>query len=157
MIINTLKSKLFVLVVILAVVVISLMKSSIKVIASQDKQTLNSSSSNTVMTKTLSLPSDVSKLAECVPGKGEQYINPKDIPEGPIYNVWNGKIIGVEYMLDLKQVEDKNLIPNLSLFNTSYDHVDVNYLKEGHAGFMEPHSIIDIYTISHSEEEKIKC
>jgi hypothetical protein len=55
--------------------------------------------------KPINLPPQAIVLSNCVTGRGKQYIIPKDIPEGPIYDVENSKVIAIEYNLDLAQVE----------------------------------------------------
>lgn len=55
--------------------------------------------------KPLSLPPQAVVLAECVIGRGKQYILPKDIPAGPIYDVVNNKVIAVEYSLNVSSIQ----------------------------------------------------
>lgn len=58
---------------------------------------------NTTATpKPISLPPQAIVTSECTPGRGKQYIIPKDIPGGPIYDVQNDKVIAIEYVLGLK-------------------------------------------------------
>lgn len=45
----------------------------------------------------VTLPPQAIVVTECVAGLGKQYVLPKDIPNGPIYNVKNSKVIAVEY------------------------------------------------------------
>lgn len=45
----------------------------------------------------ISLPPEATIMNECVKGAGKQYVIPKDLPTGPIYDVHNGKVIAVEY------------------------------------------------------------
>src|SRR3990167_8563123 len=49
--------------------------------------------------KPISLPPEAIVTAECVPGRGKQYIIPKDIPQGPIYDVNGDKVIAIEYTI----------------------------------------------------------
>jgi len=48
------------------------------------------------------LPPQAIVTAECVPGRGKQYIIPKDIPGGPIFDVKSNKVIAIEYVLGLR-------------------------------------------------------
>jgi len=56
--------------------------------------------------KPINLPPQAVVLNECAPGRGKQYILPKDIPVGPIYSVVNSKVIAIEYSLDLVKLLD---------------------------------------------------
>ncbi len=58
-------------------------------------------------TQPINLPPQVTPYNKCVPGRGTQYIIPKDIPQGPIYDVENGKVIALEYNLNVAQLEAK--------------------------------------------------
>ncbi|HEY4963146.1 MAG TPA: hypothetical protein VIH90_00430 [Candidatus Saccharimonadales bacterium] len=64
--------------------------------------------------KTISLPPSAIVTAACVPGRGKQYIIPKDIPEGPIYDVENNKVIAIEYVFGVHQI-----LANSSLFSST--------------------------------------
>ena len=48
--------------------------------------------------KTLALPADAVKLTDVIPQMGEHWANPAQLPLGPIYNVYKGEVIGLEYM-----------------------------------------------------------
>ncbi|MHB1865345.1 MAG: hypothetical protein ACYCPS_04285 [Candidatus Saccharimonadales bacterium] len=52
-------------------------------------------------TQPINLPPQAIVLTNCVPGRGKQYIIPKDIPNGPIYDVENSKVIAIEYNLNI--------------------------------------------------------
>jgi hypothetical protein len=104
----------------------------------------------------LKVPSDATIVSQCTPGEGTQYISPKDIPMGPIYNVWQNKVIGLEYMLPESDIaKDKGL--NLPAMVKQYDHVDVMYEAKGHAGLKEPHYHVVVSNISYDQEKKITC
>ena len=45
----------------------------------------------------INLPTQTVVVANCTVGYGKQYILPKDIPVGPIYDVVNDKVIAIEY------------------------------------------------------------
>jgi len=110
------------------------------------------------------LPSDTIKVSECVPNMGEHWTNPANLPTGPIYLVDNGKVVGVEYGIDEEGLE-KNIvviagervgkpfiIPTQSL---KFDHIELNYMPEGHEGEEEPHYDIHMYIISQEEQQKL--
>lgn len=111
----------------------------------------------TVQMTSLELPTGATMIAQCVPGRGTQYILPQDIPQGPIYNVWQGKVVGIEFMFD------KNLLLNgkeyigLPLQAIGYNHINIGLLSGGHAGFEGTHYHMDVFTISHEEAQRITC
>ena len=105
---------------------------------------------------TLKVPVGASVVAQCTAGEGMQYIAPKDIPMGPIYNVWKGNVVGLEYMLPESDIaKGKGL--DLAALSQQYDHVDVAYEAEGHAGLTEPHYHIMLSTLTYEQEKQITC
>lgn len=110
-----------------------------------------------VIAKELKFPDDATVISECAKGRGKQYVRPKDIPQGPVYNVFNGKVIGIEYMLGQKDVLANKDYLNLLLEGVTYDHLNVGLLSKGHSGYPEPHYHIDVFTVSHEEASKITC
>lgn len=72
--------------------------------------------------KPIDLPPEAIVTAACVPGRGKQYIIPKDIPEGPIYDVEKGKVIAIEYVLGIQQ-----LLSNSSAFSSTLLLLTKNY------------------------------
>jgi hypothetical protein len=107
--------------------------------------------------KELKVPADATVINECAKGRGKQYVLPKDIPQGPVYNVYNGKVIGIEFMLSQKDVLANKDYLNLLLEGVTYDHLNVGLLSKGHSGYPEPHYHVDVFTISHDEASKITC
>lgn len=105
----------------------------------------------------IQVPTDAVKVADCVPEHGAQYVLSKDIPLGPIYNVWNGKVVAVEYMLGRDKIIDSSNWNNLPLFKGEYDHIDIGPVTHGHAGFSQPHYHFDFFLISSSEKKNITC
>ena len=104
----------------------------------------------------LKVPANATMIAQCTPGEGTQYVLPANIPQGPIYNVWNGKVTGLEYMLGASEIANMKT-QNLSLMSQQYNHIDVMYEAAGHAGFTEPHYHMILSFIPYSEEQKITC
>lgn len=104
------------------------------------------------------VPDGATVAEECIDGLGKQYALPKDIPYGPIYNVNNGKVIGVEYMVGGDEfTKDPAKFTNLQGFNHKFDHVNLDYLPNGHAGLIGTHFHIDLFTISKEAASQIKC
>lgn len=107
--------------------------------------------------KELAVPEGATVISECAKGRGKQYVLPKDIPQGPVYNVHNGKVTSVEYMLGQEDVLNNKDYLNLPLENVKYEHINIGLLSKGHSGFPEPHYHVDVFTIPHEEALKITC
>ena len=76
----------------------------------------------TVTAKPITLPPEAIVTAECVPGRGKQYIIPKDIPVGPIYDVNNGNVIAIEYNISIV-----DLLSNPDTFSDTLNALMKNY------------------------------
>lgn len=123
----------------------------------QNKQVaVTTSPMNSMNSATMAVPQGATLLEQCVPGLGAQYIMPKNIPEGPIYNISKGKVIGLEYMADLSTLTSSNMVSALDLMGAKYDHVNIS-LMPGHAGLQASHYQIDFLFISKSQASMIKC
>ncbi|SEB79978.1 hypothetical protein [Paenibacillus sp. GP183] len=102
------------------------------------------------------LPAGTIQLSPVVPQMGEHWANPKDMPMGPIYGVYNGKLVFFEYMpakaLD-KTVHDVpgNLVP----IPSKIDHFDIDWNPQGHDGYEVPHYDMHLYFITRDEQNKI--
>ena len=105
----------------------------------------------------IKVPQGATIMEQCVAGLGTQYILPKDIPDGPVYNVYQGKVIGIEYMINLASIEKLNTaVTNLPLFNQTYDHINIMSMA-AHAGFPVPHYQVDVMMVPQSFTDKITC
>lgn len=104
----------------------------------------------------IKVPEHATMVAQCTAGAGTQYVMPSDIPQGPIYNVWNNKVTGIEFMLAQSKIAANKTL-DIALNSQKYDHIDVMYEAAGHAGFTEPHYHIVLSMISYKEEQKITC
>jgi len=106
------------------------------------------------------LPPQAVVVANCVPGRGKQYIIPKDIPVGPIYDVENSKVIAIEYNLDLAQVESNpdtfsNAIIGLTQ-NYPADHIILSPATTGaNASPSNVHLIM--FVVTKAEANNITC
>lgn len=82
-----------------------------------------------VYSQPISLPPQAIVVSSCTVGRGKQYIIPKDIPIGPIYDVVNNKVIAIEYTIDINALlSDPNTFSNTLLLltkNYSVDHFTV--------------------------------
>ncbi|HSW66791.1 MAG TPA: hypothetical protein VLI54_06660 [Bacillota bacterium] len=109
------------------------------------------------VTQTLTVPKDATITAECAVARGKQYIIPKDIPTGPIYDVYQGKVVAIEYLVgetDLNKHTD--MFDSLPLPKASYDHMMIMPM-EAHAGENEAHFHVVAYLITKTEAAKITC
>lgn len=105
------------------------------------------------------LPKDVVQLSGVVPGMGEHWGNPADLPLGPIYGVSNGKIIFIEYMIDQASFEQGKsfleLASKLDVPLPPVHHIDFNFEPNGHEGYEVPHYDVHLYFVSHDEHMAI--
>lgn len=118
----------------------------------------NDTKTTDVAKEELSIPQGATVIAQCAKGRGTQYALPKDIPLGPVYNVHEGKVIGIEFMVGKDELlgTAKNFL-DLPLYNKRFDHVNIGLLSQGHAGFPSPHYHVDIMMVPTSVTDKITC
>lgn len=113
----------------------------------------------------LALPADAIKLSDVIPQMGEHWANPAQLPLGPIYLVYKGDVIGIEYMWteDMMQemsiptpegVEEFSALVPLPV-GVVVDHVDVAFMQHGHEGFEVPHWDMHLSFISQAEKAAI--
>lgn len=107
--------------------------------------------------KELTLPADAVRIQSCANHKGSLYAKPSNIPDGPVYMVYNGKVIGIEFMLDKDDFLQGKSYQFLSALNVQVNHVNIGFLSQGHEGYPIPHYHVDLYTVGKEEELAIKC
>lgn len=107
--------------------------------------------------KELAVPEGAEVINECAKGRGKQYVLPKDLPMGPVYNVWDGKVTSIEYMPGQAEVLANENFMNLDLENVKYDHINIGLLSQGHTGYPDPHYHVDVFTITAEEANAITC
>ncbi len=111
------------------------------------------------------LPSGTVQLTPAIPGMGEHWANPEDMPLGPIYLVYQGEVIGIEYMYSQDMLSEVS-IPTPEGLETFYeladlgvdhqvDHFEVGFMDHGHDGFEVAHWDIHAYYVSHAEHMAI--
>lgn len=105
----------------------------------------------------LAIPKNAVQIETCEDTKGSLFVEPQNIPQGPIYMSYKGQVVGVEYMLNLNQIMSNGKFDSLAAKNVKIDHVKFGYLSEGHQGNPVPHFHADLYTVPQSVEENIKC
>ncbi len=97
------------------------------------------------------IPADAVLVSPCVVAMGEHWANPKSLPFGPIYGVYNGKPVFTEVMIDQKAFAagkswDKLLTP---LPGYKIDHVDIDFVPYGHSGYPIKHYDVHAYYVPH--------
>jgi uncharacterized protein (DUF2141 family) len=106
----------------------------------------------------LLLPGGTIQITPSIPGMGEHWANPKELPIGPIYGVEKGKLVFIEQMISQQDfTEGKNYvdIPGMKgLPSPAIVHTDIEFLANGHEGFEVPHFDIHHYFVTHEEHLK---
>jgi hypothetical protein len=109
----------------------------------------------------MTLPEGAQKLTDVIPAMGEHWANPAQLPLGPIYMVYKGEVIGIEYMWTddmLQEVEIPspegpehfNALVPLPV-GVVVDHVNYAFMDHGHEGFEVPHHDLHMYFITQAE------
>jgi hypothetical protein len=109
----------------------------------------------------MELPAGAQKLTDVIPQMGEHWADLAQMPLGPIYMVYKGEVIGLEYMWseDMMQAvsiptpagpeEFKALVP--LPVGVAVDHVNIAFMEHGHEGFEVPHWDMHMYFITQAE------
>lgn len=106
----------------------------------------------------LTLPKDAVVTTECANGLGKQFIESKNIPNGPLYNVHDGKVIGLEMMFNASEIKaNPSRFTNVDLGDHSFKYLRIESVVEGHAGNTEPHYHLDFFTEDKTMVDAIKC
>lgn len=114
------------------------------------------------------LPTQSVRVSGCIPRMGYHWTLETETGlergyGGPTYNVFNNKIIGVEYHLPLtdasKYAQGTILgkFGEFNLFKGKYDHVTFSPVPLGHGGIPVPHWDVHFYFISPAEVAAITC
>jgi uncharacterized protein YjiS (DUF1127 family) len=97
------------------------------------------------------LPPGTVKVSPPVPGMGEHWANPRDLPLGPIYCVMDGKVICAEFMIQQLAFIDGKSFERLRLGMEdklpAVNHLDVTFMPHGHEGFEVPHYDMHMYFV----------
>lgn len=112
-------------------------------------------------TRPAGLPDGVQQLTPTIPGMGEHWANPENMPLGPIHGVYQGQLVFREYMYTQDMLEERTVVTpegevtfkelvNLSV-GAPVDHMDISFEPEGHEGFAEAHWDIHAYSVPHEE------
>jgi len=99
------------------------------------------------------LPPGLVQLSPHVPGMGEHWADPRDLPLGPVYCVMEGRVTCMEFMLaqkDLlegKSFEELRPWPVKEAPQPAMDHMEFNFMPKGHPGFEAPHYDVHMYFV----------
>ena len=108
-------------------------------------------SGNHALPSVADLPPGTIKVSPPVPGMGEHWANPKDLPLGPIYCVMNGKVICAEFMIQQDAFIGGKSFERLRLGMAdtmpSVDHLEVTFMPHGHEGYEVPHYDLHMYFV----------
>jgi hypothetical protein len=104
------------------------------------------------------LPKGTVKVSGVVPGMGEHWANPKDLPLGPIYCVYKGKVVCLEYMISQADFAAGKSWPELTGLKNlpAINHVNMGFEPKGHEGYEVPHYDMHIYFVSPQALKTIK-
>ncbi len=100
-----------------------------------------------------SLPEGVVQVSPVVPGMGEHWANPKDLPFGPIYCVMNGRVTCMEFMIAQADFTAGKSFELLRPWfdgakQPAVDHMEFNFEPHGHEGYEVPHYDVHMYFVS---------
>jgi hypothetical protein len=104
------------------------------------------------------LPKGTVKVSGVVPGMGEHWANPKDLPLGPIYCVYKGKVVCLEFMISQADFAAGKSWPELSGLKNlpPVNHINMGFEPKGHEGYEVPHYDMHIYFASPEAMKTIK-
>jgi hypothetical protein len=99
------------------------------------------------------LPKGVEQVSPFIPGMGEHWANPKDMPFGPIYCVIRGHVTCMEYMISQKDfAEGRSFVELKPWFDgatqPAVNHMEFGFQPKGHHGFEVPHYDVHMYFVS---------
>jgi len=90
-----------------------------------------------------------------VPGMGQHWGNPAELPIGPIYGVEKGKLVFIEQMIlqdDFTNGVNHVDIPGMKgMPSPPIVHSDFELVPNGHPGFEVPHYDVHHYFVTHEE------
>ncbi len=112
----------------------------------------------------VTLPAQAIVVTDCVKGLGKQYVLPKDIPNGPIYNVKNSKVIAVEYNYKAGDLFinpnrlSETVIPLTKNYQVDHFTTSIGELKGGTEAEVQQVPIrVIMYMVPKAESDAITC
>ena len=100
-----------------------------------------------------SLPELVVQVSPFIPGMGEHWADPVNLPLGPIYCVMNGRVTCMEYMIAQEDFAAGKSFEQLRPWlggaeQPAIDHMEFNFEPNGHEGYEAPHFDVHMYFVS---------
>ncbi len=104
------------------------------------------------------MPEGVQQLSPVVPGMGEHWANPADLPLGPIYCVFEGKIVCIEFMMAQEDFAAGESWPDLRGMEglPPVNHVNIGFEPQGHKGYEIPHYDMHLYFLSTDDMAQVR-
>jgi len=99
------------------------------------------------------LPLGVERISPHVPGMGEHWADPRDLPLGPVYCVMEGRVTCMEFMIAQQDLRDGKSFERLRPWHRiatpqpPVDHVNFDFVPKGHPGFEVPHYDVHLYFV----------
>lgn len=103
------------------------------------------------------LPTKAVRIQGCADRQGALYVEPQNIPVGPVFMVYDGEVIGIEYMLGKDEFLSGKSYESLAGLDIKVNHARIGFLSAGHEGYASPHYHIFLYTVPESVERGIIC
>ena len=106
-------------------------------------------------------PPGVVQISPCVRYMGEHWANPADGSMGPIYNVYKGRLMAIEYAVahedfmmgkEWSDLTFRYWDQPLTIVQASFD-----FQPRGHPGYLAPHYDLHFYLVTHAEAQEITC
>lgn len=101
----------------------------------------------------LQVPQGARLISACTAQRGAQYELPQDAANGPVFNVYKGKVIGLEYIISKQDLNSNQSFVGLPLYNKRYDHLNIGATP----GSPVTQYDIDLYNISSAALAAITC
>lgn len=104
------------------------------------------------------LPKGVVQISPVVPGMGEHWADPANLPLGPIYCVYQGKIVCLEFMIAQADFAAGKSWPDLPGLEglPPVNHVNMGFEPHGHEGDEIPHYDMHIYYLPPADMAEVK-
>lgn len=99
------------------------------------------------------LPDGVIQVSPFIPGMGEHWADPKNLPFGPIYCVMDGRVTCMEYMISQADFAAGKSFELLRPWfdgagQPAIDHMEFGFMETGHEGYEVPHYDVHMYFVA---------
>lgn len=102
------------------------------------------------------IPANAVMVSPCVRTMGEHWAALRDLPNGPIYGVWQGKPVFTEIMVSVTQLQHGFSWANIrALPGYHIDHMDFEFEPHGHEGYPVPHYDVHLYYVTPAQQARI--